>query len=158
MDTGRTRISPKGPTLRARSRPKLNRFSWAWAFWIENNIRYNILKNNKSPIQLLAGIQRFTSRTRVLQSRKTRVLGVNFWIPANSCISFCYFSICCSGYYSLFKKPKLSWNDLVLVENELSVWNPCGDILVRPVPMPASQKTSGCLCRAISQQPYDQMQ
>ena len=36
----------RGPTLRAR--PKLTRSSWAWIFWIENNIGYNILENDKN--------------------------------------------------------------------------------------------------------------
>ena len=40
--------SCRGPTLRARSQPKLHRFSWAETFWIENDIGYNILKNDKN--------------------------------------------------------------------------------------------------------------
>ena len=90
--------------------------------------------------------------------RKIRVLEVNFWIPANSCKNSCLFSICYSCYHSLFKKSKLSWNSKDLAENELSVWDPCGNIFVQPMRMPASQKTRGCLCRAIPQQSYDQMQ
>ena len=35
-------------TLRARSRLKLNRWTWAQTFWIENDIGYNICKNDKS--------------------------------------------------------------------------------------------------------------
>jgi hypothetical protein len=35
-------------TLRARSRLKLNRLNWAQTFWIENDIDYNICKNNKN--------------------------------------------------------------------------------------------------------------
>ena len=60
-----------------------------------------------------------------------RVLEVNFWIPANSCMDSCHFSVCCSWYHSLFKKSKFSWNCEVLIENELSVWDPC-EISLRP--------------------------
>ncbi len=45
---------------------------------------------------------------------KTRVLEVNFRIPANSLINSCHFI-----------RLRLS-----LAENELLVWDPCGDILV----------------------------
>ena len=47
---------------------------------------------------------------------------------------FWHFSICCSQYHSLFKKPKLSWNGYVLVENERSVWDPAGISSCGPCP------------------------
>jgi len=47
----------------------------------------------------------------------------------------CHFSVCCSGCHSLFKKFKLSRNSEVLAENELSVWDPCGNILVPILPL-----------------------
>jgi hypothetical protein len=62
-----------------------------------------------------------------LYSRKIRVHEVNVWIRANSYMNSCDFSICCSQYHSLSKKSKSSWNGWVLVENELSVWDPCVD-------------------------------
>jgi hypothetical protein len=91
-----------------------------------------------------------------LKRQKNRVLEVNVWIRANSCMNSCNFLICYSQYHSLFKKSKISWNGWVLEENKLSVWDTCGDIFVRPMPMPESQKTDGCLCRAKSEQPNDQ--
>ena len=45
-----------------------------------------------------------------------------------------------------------------LVENGLLVWNPFGKSSSGPCPCLRLKKTGGCLCRAISRQPYDQNQ
>jgi hypothetical protein len=79
----------------------------------------------------------------------------NFWIPANSSMNSCYFSICCSLYDSLFKKSRLSKNGEVLAENELSEWDPCWDI---HVPVSGNRvKTGGRVCPAFSQQVLNQI-
>ena len=57
---------------------------------------------------------RYSSKTTdraiwTIDFQKTRVLEVNFWIPTNSCMNSCPFSICCTQY--LFRKFRLSWND-----------------------------------------------
>ena len=81
-----------------------------------------------------------------------RVLEVNFWIPANSCMNSCYFLICCSRCHSLFKKSMISSNGQVLAEKELSEWDPCGNIPpshsfhahVWGIPLKPGLSLSGC--------------
>ena len=59
----------RGLTLRARSQPNLNRLSWVYTFWIENDIGYNILKNDKNSWNCWREFKGLLSRTRVFQSR-----------------------------------------------------------------------------------------
>jgi hypothetical protein len=79
--------------------------------------------------------QRMISATTYLKNDKN---SYRFWSEFKSCMNFCHLLIYYSRYHSLFKNYKLSWIDQVLVE--LSVYDPCGYIIVRPVLMPLSQK------------------
>ena len=79
----------------------------------------------------MAGIQKFTSRTRILKKSCSKAKLLN---SHQKLYEFCHFSICCSQYHFLFKKPKLRWNSYVLVENERSVWDPAGISSCGPCP------------------------
>ena len=95
-------------------------FELSLNFWIEIDIGYNILKNNKNLQNLWREFKELTSRTPVFF---TWVHVVNFEIPAHSCMK-CFHFLCFSRYQFLSKKFKLSWNSQVLAENELSLWDP----------------------------------
>ena len=108
------RLPPKILTWRARSRPKLNRLSRVWTFWIENGLGYNTLKNNKNSWN--------SWREFKILLQQHEFFNVKFWIPANCFMYSCDFLICCSPGHFLSKKSKLGSNDWVLAENELSKW------------------------------------